>query len=240
MFNWFLITSAINVSYNDSTVEQRFLQTCDTLDSIQKYCPNVKTVLLEGSPKQLEKKYIEQLLKKTSLFVSSHEDEMIHRIHNSSGGNMQLVKSPSEIYLINNFLKKQNFIIPIDRVFKISGRHTLNEKFNYTDHAIKEKIVIKNKEPAVTYFDRETGVKIPKLSDYQYKTRLYSFCGSMIPYMIDNYDYMLFSLFRLYSANKFADIEHVMYHVLSEKNVIQIPVLGLSGTSAENGESINE
>lgn len=240
MFNWFLVTSAIGVSYNNSTVEQRFLQTCETLDSIKKYVPNVKIVLLEGSPTKLKKEYFDVLLKKSNLYVGSYNDDMIQRIHGSANGNMQFVKSPSEIYLICDFLKKQDFIIPIDRVFKISGRHILNKNFNYSDHEEKKHIVIKNKENAVTYFDRENGASLPKLSNFQYKTRLYSFCGSMIPYMIDKYDEMLFSLFRMYSNGQFTDLEHIMYHVLQENHVKQISTLGISGTSAENGELVNE
>lgn len=240
MFRWFLITSAINVAYNDSNVEKRFIQTCETIASIKKYCPNSKIVLLEGSPKKLENELLNELLSKVSLYVPYYEDEMIGRIHNFANGNMQFVKSPSEIHLLLDFLRKQTFISPIDRVFKISGRHTLNENFNYNDHMEKNMIVIKNKESAVTYFDRETGKPLPNLSDYQYKTRLYSFCGSLIPYMIGRYEEMLFSLFRLYSNERFTDLEHIMYHVLGEKSVKQIPVLGLSGTSAENEQTVNE
>lgn len=240
MFNWFLITSAINISYNNSDVEKRLLETMETIDSIKTHCPGSKIVLLEGSPKELDKPYRNEILKKCSLYVSSYQDEMIQRLHNSAKGNMQLVKTPSELHLLMGFLNKQNFIAPIDRVFKISGRYRLNNKFNYFDHAIKDNLVIKQKEPAVTYFDRETGQSLPKLTDYQYKTRLYSFCGSMVPYMADKYNKMFVSSFKLYSSGQFTDIEHLMYYHLKENSVRQIPVLGLSGNSAENGELIEE
>lgn len=240
MFRWFIVTSAINVSYNNSNVENRFLETCQTLDSIRNHCENTKIVLLEGSPKKLEKHHFDVLMRKTNLYIQHHENEMLQRIHHAANGNMQYIKSPGELFMLMSFLRNQTFIIPIDRVFKISGRHFLNDNFNQNDHLEKDTIVIKNKEPSVTYFKRETGEALPKLSEYQYKTRLYSFCGSLVPYMISRYESMFHTLIRMYSNDEFTDIEHIMYHVLQEKKIKQIPIMGLSGSSAENGQLVNE
>lgn len=232
MSNWFLVTSAINVDYGIYSLQQKFEQTCETVESIRKYCSDAIIVLLEASPEKIKEEHYEHLRKITDMYIDFSGDKVIQRMHDNL--NIFAIKSPSEAYILGRFLSVQNFIKDTDRVFKISGRYMLNENFDKEFHERQsKKIVFLKKEPFTQYFSADTKKKMSPIAPYQYKTRLYSFCGSLTGYFAEKYFVILKFFKENYGIDFFSDIEHAMYKFTNHKLVVETDVIGVTGYSAD-------
>lgn len=242
MADWFIITSAINSEYNESNADERFDETLATMRSIYKKCSEAKIVILDGSLKEFSEKQLEILTKfvseKTIYLWSFYDDEVLKHIHEKSNGNIQQIKSPSELYLLHSFFTRDSFIQYDDRIFKLSGRYCLSDDFNLDNFT--DDIVFLDKQPAVQYYDRNTGQNVDRLTEWQYKTRLYCFGGKHKQYMTDKYKEAFDIIIQEYINGRFTDIEHALYHVLGETNIRTISPIGVIGRSGENGELIKE
>lgn len=232
MSNWFLITSAINVDYGIYNLQQKFEQTCETVDSIRKYCSDAKIILLEASPTRIDGERFEHLRKITDMYIDFSGDEFIQMMHKNF--NTFAVKSPGEAYILGCFLLKQNFIQDDDRVFKISGRYMLDENFDKQFHEKQVgKIVFLKKQPFTQYYSVESNKKMDPIAPYQYKTRLYSFCGSLSKCFSEKC-FNIVNFFRdNYGVDFFSDIEHAMYRFTNHNLVVETPVIGVTGYSAD-------
>ena len=240
MSNWFVITSAINVSSNEINNE-RFLQTIGTIDSIRHYCENTKIVLLDAGRVGLSYSQQIKLENKCDVVIQSQDNPIKILIEDLAKGNIQYLKSTGELLILSEFMKNQKILTQSDRVFKISGRYFLTPDFDLNAHNKVGKFVFVNRKPSVTYYNPETMENLPKISDWQYMTRMYSFCGSLIPFMTEAYENMLVRLVDIYFNRKeFTDIEHLMYTTLDEKRVIQLDKIGVAGLLSDNGEYISE
>lgn len=232
MKNWFLITSAINVEYGIFDANKRFLQTLATIASIRKYCENSKIVLLEGAPNKLTEEQNGILLNVCDIVIDFSQTEFIQFAHRTQ--NIDTLKHPGELFLLGSFLSQQDCIQEEDRIYKISGRYFLNQNFNSQLHsAAKGKLVFGQKLKSCSYYDEKSGATMPTITDYQYRTRLYSFCGSLINYMNVKYKELFDFTLSLYDSGGFSDVEHIMYHGLEQNKVVEIKPLGISGAFAD-------
>ncbi len=241
MSNWFLVTSAVNTEYGPFSCESRFDQTIGTIDSIKHYCPDAKIALIEGGAIPLTEKQIDVFQKKCDVIAPYNTHPTIEFIRKISGDDVFLLKTPSELFMLAEFLAKQDFIKPTDRVFKLSGRYFLNSNFNLNKHNHPRKLVFLTKKPNVVYFDPKKDTICPQIADWQYKCRLYSFCGSMTDFMMHKYREMFKYVFEyLYQADTFSDAEHLLYGFLGEEIVEQIEPMGVSGMFGDSGLMASE
>jgi hypothetical protein len=132
----FLITSVINTgnhpwTYTSTrsiyTPQERYTQTLDTISSIQKYAPNSKIIHVECSdlPPDMEK----MLSERVEYYINTYSDEKIRLgcLSNGKKGFGELLKTQVAIeYLDNNNIQ-------FDRLFKISGRYYLTDRFNQSN-----------------------------------------------------------------------------------------------------------
>jgi hypothetical protein len=142
-----LITSVINTSSNPLsytntrsfwTKEERYEQTKKTIESVRKYIPNNRILLMECSQlTESEKKYF---IENTDYFLNLYDfnDPLILERINSRSKSMG--EGTMTIYAIE-FILKNN--IKFDNFFKISGRYWLNYKFNYVDYHNNKNTIIK-------------------------------------------------------------------------------------------------
>ena len=232
MTNWFIITSAINVEYGIFDSNKRFEQTLATIASIRKYCADSKVVLLEGAPIGLTEDQNAVLTNVCDTVVDFSQTEFIQFAHKTQ--NIDTLKHPSELFLVGSFLSQQKCIQETDRVYKISGRYFLNKNFNADLHSsAKNKFVFGQKFRSCSYYDINTGTQMPAITNYQYRTRLYSFCGSLVEYMNDKYREMFDFSLNLYDSGGFSDLEHIMYKLLDHSKVIEVKPIGVSGAFAD-------
>lgn len=133
--NLVIITSVINTSQNKLsytktrsiyTHEQRFKQTCETIQSIKKYIPNSFIVLLECG--NICENYKKILKDECDIFINYNINKTINNIVHTS-----IYKGYSEITVISAFLN-DNDISFFDSMYKISGRYCLNNNFHYNNY----------------------------------------------------------------------------------------------------------
>tara|TARA_B100000035_G_scaffold188946_1_gene161330 strand:+ start:2506 stop:3258 length:753 start_codon:yes stop_codon:yes gene_type:complete len=230
MTNWFLITSGINVDYGFFNSDQRFEQTLETISSIRKKCNDSKIVLIEGAAKPLTEEQKRVLLSSCDIVLDCYSDDFIKFAHANHEPNV--VKHPCELYLLYLFLNQQDFLKENDRIYKICGRYYLNDNFNYLIHeSAKGKLIFGPKLNASPYYG-DSGLFEP-VSKFKYRTRLYSFDGTLIEYMKIKYKDMFDLIISKYKSGEFTDVEHVMYAVLDQEKVLELSPIGLSGYFAD-------
>ena len=236
MANWFCVNSAVNISSGIFDSNKRFEQTLDTAESIRKYCPDPIICLVDGSPIPFTDEQRTKLKEVYDHVLEFSDDPMIKFMHTRY--NIQQLKSPCDFYLTEQFLIQMP-IKETDRVFRITGRYKLSEKFNIEQHKV-DKLVIAPKGKSCLYFDRQTGKNYEPITEYQYiRARLYSFPGTMIPYMRDKYNQMSQFFWELYKTS-FSDLEHVLYKFIDPEMVMEVPTIGVTGVFAERDQLVDE
>ena len=242
--NLFLVTSAISTNYSLTSKEDRLKETIDTALSIKKYCPNSKIILVEGG-KPLPQEMKDQLSIFDEIFDFSD-----HAIPKMTQSDTQLavdnvghsVKSAGEAYLLKEALGllKDDY----DRIFKLSGRYRLTERFNINDHMHKGKFVFLPKAPTqkTEMIDSNGNTMVTKssidFSPWRYETTFYSFDNPIKAKMI--FDYIFSSLVEVYSESNYIDIETATYLTINKEDVIEVPVIGLTGTLGMYNGSIDK
>jgi hypothetical protein len=242
--NLFLVTSAIHTNYSKTSPEERLKETLDTLHSIRQYAPGSKAILVEGG-KPLPQHVKDRLKDFDDIFDFSD-----HPVIQMTQSDAQLavdnvghsVKSGGEAYLLKEALKKIDG--EYDRIFKLSGRYRLTERFNIQDHMHKDKFVFLTK--AITHktemIDSSGKRMVTKssvdFSPWRYETTFYSFDNHMKAQMI--FEYVFNSLVEVYSEGNYIDIETSTYLTINKDDVIEVPVIGLTGTLGMYDGSIDK
>lgn len=222
----------------------RLKETIDTCISIRHYAPGSKIILVEGG-KPLPQEIKDQLFIFDEVF-----DFSSHNIIQMAQSDSQLkvdnvghsVKSVCEAYLLKEALKLIKD--PYDRIFKLSGRYRLTERFNLQDHMHKDKFIFLTK--AVTQktemVDATGNPIVTKssidFSPWRYETTFYSFDNIMKAQMI--FEYVFSSLIEVYSEGNYIDIETATYLTINKDDVIEVPVIGLTGTLGMYDGSIDK
>ena len=134
----FILNSALNVNqlsvFNN---QERFEQTCETIESIQKYCPNSIKVVFDSSPHPVEEDYMAKLTTYPhTWFIDMGCHEVVKSL--SLGG----LRSQAETYSfmgLMSWIKEQKF--EAKRVYKLSARYTLTDNFVVDDPSYKDAFV---------------------------------------------------------------------------------------------------
>lgn len=245
MNNIFLVTSGLNVESGLILPNDRLQQTIDTAKSIRKYASNVTILLLEGGkyPLNLEQR----------MLLKEHYDDIldftyhptIQFAHNQNV-NVMYTKGPCESLMLFETCKllpkNENY-----RIFKISGRYQLYDKFCIEDHMVNGKYVFKTKEDGVRYYHDDKfsdGSQLQNIdmyfTPYQYKTRLYSFCSSLLETATQNYNNIFQTIISSYINHGYIDIEHAVYKNIDQSLIHELDVIGLKGIQAENAVPLEE
>ena len=75
-------------------------------------------------------------------------------------------------------------------------------------------------------------------SPWRYETTFYSFDNVPKAKMI--FDYIFNSLVEVYSESNYIDIETATYLTINKEDVIEVPVIGLTGTLGMDNRSIDK
>lgn len=230
----FLVSSAIHSKHGVFKTKERLDQTINTCRSIKERT-NADVFVLDGGYQFITDEEKNQLEKHIDMFVSYSNVEQIQSIQKER--NWDIVKNMIEILMYGMFFTqyKQKLIDNYDRVFKISGRYSLNDDFDLDFHLDKKnKIVLRG--PYTTQFNAQiTGGVV-----LQYMSRLWSFDSSLTSYILDVYQRMPEHMVNRLNSGGYIDIEHMLYHFIDPKLIVNPKSIGIQGCLGANGVGIKE
>ena len=232
----FVVTSAVNSKFGVYSPAARLQQTLTTLTSIKSYIPDAKIIVMECTGTPLTESQSDLLEERSDLLIDFSEDAEVQAIYNSTD-NWDIVKNSTEILCFGKTLRlclEDGDFDGCDRIHKMSGRYILTDKFNeslplYIEH--KDRIIIGEKYKS-QFPPGVTGIEL------QYMARLWSWPANITERIVKVYEDSLNYIAERVANNGYADIEHVLYKFLPADLVTEIPVLGVEGSIAPNGQPI--
>lgn len=231
----FLVSSAIHAKHGVYDTQTRLEQTIETCKSIRNRC-DAEIIILDGGYQDITKAERDTLSPYIDKFYTFSDAENIQQLQQVP--NHDIVKNMIEIIMYGSFFDKvieDGWREKYKRIFKMSGRYTLNDDFNYDKHMqAKDKIIVRG--PFTSQFRQEItgGVSL------QYMSRLWSFDAFLLPYVRDLYTDMFNHMTERLNAKGYIDIEHLLFHHIDIGLVENIGVLGVQGNIAPNGVGVSD
>ena len=230
------MTSAVNSKFGVYSPAARLQQPLTTITSIKSYIPDAKIIVMECTGTPLTDSQSDLLEERSDLLIDYSEDAEVQAIYNSTD-NWDIVKNSTEILCFGKTLRlclEDGDFDGCDRIHKMSGRYVLNSQFYptiplYEQHT--DRIIIGEKYKS-QFPPGVTGV------DLQYMARLWSWPADITERIIKVYEDSLWYMADRVKQGGYADIEHVLYKFLPADLVTEIPVLGVEGSIAPNGQPI--
>lgn len=230
-------------NYSRYSTEQRFYQTLDTIESIRTKVPNAYICLFECSHKPILNEYKKVLQEKVDLFLEFYEDEGLKIIYENLNANSSLFTFGKSLLETRGllcalyYLKQNQSFTDVQRVFKLTGRYSLNEDFEIQDYESK---ILENHYVAKTFEYPEIENDI--MDDVVYKnfyafcykskgsivTGLWSFDRTLFMETIEALEKSFIYMEKMINVTTGIDIEHSLYYYLNKKKIIRSSNLGLN------------
>lgn len=240
MKNIVLLTSALYTNYGIYNPQERILQTLETAKSAKKYIPGAVIVLVDNSKVDVQNDdsaEINELIDTVDYYIDNSDDGDIQYFHNNVQ-NYDIGKNAMEAMGLHKALTYVNSDPTLkaefdsaDRVFKLSGRYQVTDKFDITafDNAdTRGKYVFKRAQPAWIN-PQDTGVTT------LLQTRLWSFSPDLLVPTIQMYQKIIENMIGLYNQSKYIDNEHSMSKFIPRDQLVELDTVGLTGNIAPNG-----
>lgn len=223
----FFVNHALNAKqlsvYNQ---QERFEQTIETINSINKHCPNNQIFIFDSSPEMPDTSYLQELDNRGTIVFYTGNVPIINK-HSNQGQ-----RSIAECYSFMLFLdwfKDQNY--RSKRIYKLSGRYRLTDDFVPDDESYKDAFVFSDA------LDSWMQPQVQQLAgvDKLLRVRLW------------HMDYALLDTFRnelpiiLNDCIAYnIDVEHSYYKHLKKYKLIELTKIGVCGNIAPSGEYIDD
>lgn len=245
----FLVGTAVNAfqekDFSKYSREQRFLQTLDTIKSIKEKVPDAYICVYEGSEVRVDEKYREEFEKQSDLFVECYDDMVMKGIYENLHNNPEKFiygKSMLEcrcLQVVLNYMRTYNIFNDVNRVFKLSGRYTLNDNFDIDDYKSR---FLTNKYVMKYYDYEERFVEFDNFYSTVYGckgsvvTGLWSFDRFLFNDVMNVLERSFEYMERAIIVTAGIDIEHSFYHFIDRDKILNIPVLGLDLIKGMDGD----
>ena len=243
MKNIVLLTSAVYTNYGIYKPAERIQQTLDTAKSAKKYIPGAVIILVDNSKVDVQNDTsaeFEELIDTVDYYIDNSDDNDIKYFHNNVQ-NYDIGKNAMEAMGLMKALTyiagdedMKKVIADADRIFKLSGRYQVTDKFDITkfDNAnTKDKYVFKKAQPSWIN-PADTGVNT------LLQTRLWSFTPSLFLATIEMYKNIIENMVNMFNQNKYIDNEHSMSKFIPKDRLVELETVGLQGNIAPNGMMI--
>jgi hypothetical protein len=243
MKNIVLLTSAVYTNYGIYNPQDRIKQTLDTAKSAKKYIPGAVIVLVDNSKVDVQNDTsaeFEELIDTVDYYIDNSDDNDIKYFHTNVtnydiGKNaMEALGMMKALTYISNDKAMMKEIDKAGRIFKLSGRYQVTDKFDITkfDNAnTKDKYVFKRAQPSWIN-PADTGVNT------LLQTRLWSFTPAMLLTVMQLYKDIIETMVRLFNEGKYIDNEHAMSKFIPRDMLVELETVGLQGNIAPNGMMI--
>jgi hypothetical protein len=243
MKNIVLLTSAVYTNYGIYNPQDRIKQTLETALSAKKYIPGAVIILVDNSKVDVQNDTsaeFEELIDTVDYYIDNSDDNDIKYFHNNVtnydiGKNaMEALGMMKALTYISNDKAMMKEIDKAGRIFKLSGRYQVTDKFDITkfDNAnTKDKYVFKRAQPSWIN-PADTGVNT------LLQTRLWSFTPAMLLTVMQLYKDIIETMVRLFNEGKYIDNEHAMSKFIPKDQLVELETVGLQGNIAPNGMMI--
>ena len=194
----------------------RYLQTLDTIKSIRKKVPNSFIILVDNSSLPFTNQQEEKLSQNIDKFLFIGDRKPCIEF-NKIG-----FRSAGECYMLLEAIDTiKKLELEVDRVFKLTARYKLSDKFNADEYIdMKEKYCFR---------------PLQETDNYSYHTRLWSFCYSII----NDCENMLRKSMMTMNQDMI-NIEEAIFKNIDTNAVINKQVIHCEGALALTGEYIRE
>ena len=243
MKNIVLLTSALYTNYGIYKPQERIQQTLDTAKSAKKYIPGAVIILVDNSKTDVQNDTsaeFEELIDLVDYYIDNSDDADIQYFHKNVA-NYDIGKNAMEamglmkaLTYINSDEDMKKEIADADRVFKLSGRYQVTDKFDiakFNNDNTKDKFVFKKAQPSWIN-PQDTGVNT------LLQTRLWSFTPGLLEETMDIYKKIIENMIRMFNENKYIDNEHSMSKYIPKDRLVELDTVGLVGNIAPNGMMI--
>ena len=243
MKNIVLLTSAVYTNYGIYKPQERIQQTLDTAKSAKKYISDAVVILIDNSKVDVQNDTspeFEELIDTVDYYIDNSDDTDIQYFHNNVqnydiGKNaMEALGMMKALTYISNDKNMMKEIKGADRIFKLSGRYQVTDKFDiakFSNETTRDKYVFKKAQPSWIN-PADTGVNT------LLQTRLWSFTPSLLIETIEIYNTIIKTMMGLFNQNKYIDNEHAMSKFIPKDRLVELDVVGLQGNIAPNGMMI--
>lgn len=243
MKNIVLLTSALYTNYGIYDPKTRIQQTLDTAKSAKKYIPGAVVILVDNSKVDVQNDdsaEINELIDLVDYYIDNSDDEDIKYFHNNVqnydiGKNaMEAMGLMKALTYIANDDDMKAVIADADRIFKLSGRYQVTDKFDiakFSNENTRDKYVFKKAQPSWIN-PQDTGVNT------LLQTRLWSFTPRLLLETLEIYKNIIENMVRLFNENKYIDNEHSMSKFIPKNKLVELDTVGLVGNIAPNGMMI--
>ena len=243
MKNIVLLTSAVYTNYGIYNPQDRIKQTLDTAKSAKKYIPGAVIILVDNSKVDVQNDIspeFEELLDTVDWYIDNSDDADIQYFHNNVQ-NYDIGKNAMEamglfkaMTYINNDAEMKKEVEDATRIFKLSGRYQVTDKFDITafdNENTKDKYVFKKAQPSWIN-PADTGVNT------LLQTRLWSFTPGLFTSTINMYKNIIENMVSMFNSGKYIDNEHSMSKFIPKDKLVELEIVGLVGNIAPNGMMI--
>jgi hypothetical protein len=243
MKNIVLLTSAVYTNYGIYDPTQRIQQTLDTAKSAKKYIPGAVIVLVDNSKVDVQNDTsaeFEELIDLVDYYIDNSDDADIKYFHENvqnydiGKNTMEALGMMKALTYISNDKDMMKEVKDADRIFKLSGRYQVTDKFDiskFSNNTTKDKFVFKKAQPSWIN-PADTGVNT------LLQTRLWSFTPNLLLETMDIYKNIIEIMVGLFNQNKYIDNEHAMSKYIPKDKLVELDVVGLQGNIAPNGMMI--
>jgi hypothetical protein len=243
MKNIVLLTSAVYTNYGIYKPAERIQQTLDTAKSAKKYIPGSVVILVDNSKVDVQNDTsaeFEELIDTVDYYIDNSDDNDIKYFHNNVtnydiGKNaMEALGMMKALTYISNDKAMMKEIDKADRIFKLSGRYQVTDKFDiakFSNANTKDKYVFKKAQPSWIN-PADTGVNT------LLQTRLWSFTPAMLLNTMQLYKDIIETMVFLFNNGKYIDNEHAMSKFIPRDMLVELETVGLQGNIAPNGMMI--
>jgi hypothetical protein len=241
--NIVLLTSAVYSNYGIYKPAERIQQTLETAKSAKKYIPGAVVILVDNSKVDVQNDdsdEFNELVDLVDYYIDNSDDDDIKYFHNNVS-NYDIGKNAMEalgmlkaLTYIASDSDIMNEVTASARIFKLSGRYQVTDKFDITkvDNAdTKGKYVFKKSQPSWIN-PADTGVNT------LLQTRLWSFTPDLLEDTVKLYQNIIGTMIPLFNSGKYIDNEHAMAKFIPKDKLVELETVGLQGNIAPNGMMI--
>ncbi len=227
----FLINSAVcapeGTRWSVFDNKTRFEQTLETLDSIDRICPNNVKVIFDCSPVEIPEEWMKTISERPNTWFLDMGKHPIVQMYSMHG-----LRSHAESYAMTGalaWLETQKF--ESKRIYKLSGRYCITDDFILDDPSYKDSFVFLESHPTWMTLEEQNHAGVDRV----YDLRLWHMDSSVL----ESFKKELLSIIGDI-CNLGIDVEHAYYKHLHNYKVVELPRIGVTGYMAPTGELINE